>query len=253
MKKLLSPWFALVTLALIISVRVIDPSFVESIRLRYFDTLISNKPIVESENVAIVNIDDSTIEKYGQFPWPRDQYAKFIDELYARDAGLVVFNVLMSEKDRLGGDSALEQTMNVMPVILPNVPSGKTKNSPRYPGSVILNPEYQDKIVQYPGIISNIPAFEKIAAGVGSTNTLPEIDGVNRRIPLLSSIENNLYPALSLETLRVLSGDTTFQVKLNELGIEKLRIPGFGPISTDSLGRIWIDWSQKNQIGRAHV
>ena len=71
MKKLLSPWFALVTLALILSVRVIDPSFVESIRLRYFDTLISNKPSVNSESVAIVNIDDATLEEYGQFPFPR--------------------------------------------------------------------------------------------------------------------------------------------------------------------------------------
>ena len=244
--KFLSPYWALATLLLVVAVRVADPSFVESIRLRYFDTLITSKPATEN-NVYTVNIDEASLDLYGQWPFKRDTYADIIETLYQHNAGLVVFNVLMSEKDRLGGDSALEQTMNVMPVILPNVPSGKTKNSPRYPGSVILNPEYQDKIVQYPGIISNIPAFEKIAAGVGSTNTLPEIDGVNRRIPLLSSIENNLYPALSLETLRVLSGDTTFQVKLNELGIEKLRIPGFGAISTDSLGRIWIDWSQKNQ------
>ena len=104
MKKFLSPWFALLTLALILSVRVSDPTFVESIRLRYFDTLINSKPVVESENVTIVNIDDSTIEKWGQFPWPRDQYAKFIEELYARQAGLVVFNVFMPDEDRFKKD-----------------------------------------------------------------------------------------------------------------------------------------------------
>jgi adenylate cyclase len=46
-----------------------------------------------------------------------------------------------------------------------------------------------------------------------------------------------------MEVLRVAGGDSTFQVKVNENGVEKMRIPKFGPIVTDSLSRIWIDWS----------
>jgi adenylate cyclase len=46
-----------------------------------------------------------------------------------------------------------------------------------------------------------------------------------------------------METMRVAAGDSTFQVKVNELGVEKMRIPQFGPVVTDSLSRIWIDWS----------
>jgi adenylate cyclase len=61
------------------------------------------------------------------------------------------------------------------------------------------------------------------------------------------SVNENLYPSLSLETLRVAAGDSTTQIKLNEYGVEKMRIPKFGPISTDPLGRIWIDWSQQNK------
>ena len=246
LKALLSPYWALVTLLLVLAVRVADPSFVESIRLKYFDTLITSKAPTEN-NVYTVNIDEAALDKYGQWPFKRDFYADTIETLYLHNAGLVVFNVLMSETDRLGGDDKLEQTLKVLPVILPSVPAGKTKNTPKNPGSVILNPEYQDKIVSYPGIISNISVLENSSAGVGTVNTLPEIDGVNRRVPLLTSVNNVLYPALSLETLRVLAQDTTFQVKLNELGVEKLRIPQFGPVTTDSLGRIWIDWSQKNQ------
>ena len=246
LKVILSPYWALITLLLVLAVRVADPSFVESIRLRYFDTLITSKAPTEN-NVYTVNIDEAALDKYGQWPFKRDFYADTIETLYLHNAGLVVFNVLMSETDRLGGDDKLEQTLKVFPVILPSVPANKTKNIPKNPGSVILNPEYQDKIVRYPGIISNIPALENSSAGVGTVNTLPEIDGVNRRVPLLTSVNDVLYPSLSLETLRVLAQDTTFQVKLNELGIEKLRIPQFGPVTTDSLGRIWIDWSQKNQ------
>jgi adenylate cyclase len=245
-KIILSPWTALLTLVLILSVRIADPSFVESVRLRYFDTLITNKAPTEN-NIYTVNIDEATLDKYGQWPLPRGEYAKIIEDLYKRNAGLVVFNVLMPDTDRNGQDSKLANTMKQYPVILPNVPSDKTKNIPRNPGAAVLAPEWLDQIVQYPGIIANVPVLENSAYGVGTVNTLPEIDGVNRRIPLIASVDDKLYPSLSMEVLRVAADDTTFQVKLNENGVEKMRIPKFGPITTDNLGRIWIDYSQQNK------
>ena len=76
MKRLLSPWFALLTLALLISIRITDPAFVESVRLRYFDTLITSKPVTQSKQVHVVNIDDKSIERLGQFPFPRTQIGR---------------------------------------------------------------------------------------------------------------------------------------------------------------------------------
>lgn len=245
-KILLTPWTALITLALIVSIRIADPVFIESIRLRYFDTLITSKAPTEN-NIVTVNIDEAALDKYGQWPLPRNEYAKIIEDLYKRNAGLVVFNVLMSEKDRSGQDVRLMQTMWNYPVVLPNLPSENTKNEPRNPGAAIIGPEWQENIVNYPGIISNIPLLEKHAAGIGSTHTLPEIDGVNRRLPLVVSVNDILYPSLAMEVLRVAAGDPSFQIKLNEYGVEKMRIPQFGPIVTDPLGRVWIDWSQKNR------
>jgi adenylate cyclase len=247
LKKILtSPWTALITLALIASIRIADPVFVESVRLRYFDTLITSKAPTEN-NIYTVNIDEASLDKYGQWPLPRAEYAKIIQDLYARGAGLVVLNVIMAEPDRTGGDSTLARTLQNYPVILGSVPSEKTKNQPRKPGSVVIGPEWQDQIVQYPGLIANISSLENAAAGIGIVSTLPEVDGVNRRLPLVVSVNDNLYPSLSLETLRVAARDSTFQIKLNEYGVEKMRIPQFGPISTDPLGRIWIDWSQQNK------
>jgi adenylate cyclase len=245
-KLILSPWTALLTLALVVGIRVADPTFVESVRLRYFDTLITAKAPTEN-NIYTVNIDEAALDKYGQWPLPRVNYAEIIEDLYNRHAGLVVLNVIMAERDRTGGDRDLAAALKHYPVILPSVPSNKTKNTPRVPGSAVLGPEWMDQIVQYPGIIANIPQLENLAAGVGTTNTLPEIDGVNRRLPLIVSADGKLYPSLSLETLRVAAGDSTFQVKLVEGGVEKMRIPKFGPITTDNLGRIWIDWSQQNK------
>jgi adenylate cyclase len=247
LKKILtSPWTALLTLALIVSIRIADPVFVESVRLRYFDTLITAKEITDN-NIYTVNIDESALDKYGQWPLPRAEYSKIIKDLYDRGAGLVVLNIIMAEPDRTGGDDILANSLKQYPVILGSVPSEKTKNQPRKPGSAVIGPEWQDRIIQYPGLIANISKLENGAAGIGIVSTLPEVDGVNRRIPLVVSVNDNLYPSLSLETLRAAAGDSTFQIKLNEYGVEKMRIPKFGPISTDPLGRIWIDWSQQNK------
>jgi adenylate cyclase len=244
-KILLNPWTALLTLAIVLFIRINDFSFVESVRLRYFDTLITSRAPTEN-NIVTVNIDEASLEKYGQFPFPRDIYADIIEEIYEKNAGLVVFNILMPEKDRFKQDYVLAQLLKHYPVVLPNIPSDRTKNIPRVPGASILNPEFQDQIIQYPGMIANVPMIENAAAGVGTTNTLPEIDGVNRRIPLVVSVDGKIYPNLSLEILRVIAGDPSFQIKLSEAGVEKMRIPKFGPITTDNLGRVWIDWSQQN-------
>lgn len=245
--KWISPWTAIVTLILILTIRVADPKFVESVRLRYFDTLITGKTATQN-SIYTVNIDEKSLEQYGQWPFPRDVYAGIIKDLYERKAGLVVFNVLMPETDRSGKDLILAETMKNYPVVLSNVPAQQTKNEPKVPGSAVLGPEHLDTIVRYPGMIANIPLLENSAVGVGTTNTLPEIDGVNRRLPLIVTVDGKLYPNLAVETLRVATNNSTFQVKLNANGVEKMRLPGdIGIIDTDSLGRVWIDWSQKNQ------
>ncbi len=247
LKKILtSPWTALITLVLVVGVRVADPTFVESVRLRYFDTLITAKEPTYN-NIVTVNIDEASLDKYGQWPLPRAKYAEIVRDLYSRGAGLVVLNILMPEPDRTGGDNVLGQTLKEFPVVLSSTPAQKTKNSPRVPGSAVLNPEHLDQIIQYPGLIANIPQLENSAAGIGITNTLPEVDGVNRRLPLIVTVDGKLYPSMAMETLRVAAGDSTFQVKLFEGGVEKMRIPKFGPVATDSLGRIWIDWSQQSR------
>ena len=247
LKKIItSPWTALITLVLVVGIRIADPMFVESVRLRYFDTLVISKP-TEIIGVQVVNIDEKALEKYGQFPFPRDVYGRIIADLYRRNAGLVIFNVLTPDPDRMGRDNDYAQALKKYPTILPNIGSGQTRNQPRQPGSVVIGP-YANQIVEYPGIIANIPQIETAAAGVGIVNTFPEIDGIVRRMPLLISSNGKLYPSLAMETLRVAGADTTFQVKINENGVEKMRIPAFGPIATDSLSRIWIDWSMVPEV-----
>ena len=241
-KILTSPWTALLTLFLVVGLRVADPMFVESVRLRYFDTLVTSRP-AETIGVDVVNIDEKALERYGQFPFSRDIYGKIIGDLYRRNAGLVVFNVLTPDRDRLGRDADYIAALKQYPTVLPSVGSTQTRNEPRAPGSVVIGPYGLDSFVTYPGLIANIPGVELAAAGVGIVNTLPEVDGVVRRMPMVIAYNGKLYPSLAMETLRVAGADSTVQVKINETGVEKMRIPKFGPVTTDSLSRIWIDWS----------
>ena len=243
MKKiLLSPWTALLTLLLIVGIRIADPTFVESVRLRYFDTLVTSQP-AKDVPVYTVNIDEATLDKLGQFPFPRDMYADIIKDIYKRDAGLVVFNVLMPEKDRFGKDAVLGETLKKYPVVLPSLGSERQKNTNHGTPAQVVGMDPAGLVVEYPGLINNVEPQESLTAGVGVVNTFPEIDGVVRRMPLVILSQEQLHPALALETLRVAAKDPKFQVKIGDMGVEAVRVPKFGKIPTDEVGRVWIDWS----------
>ena len=243
MKKiLLSPWTALATLALVLLVRMVDPAFVEKVRLTYFDQLITSQQ-AKDVPVYTVNIDEATLDKLGQFPFPRDMYADIIKEIYKRDAGLVVFNVLMPEKDRFGKDTVLGETLKKYPVVLPALRSEKQKNTNHGSPAQAIGMDPKGIVVEYPGLISNVEPQESLAAGVGIVNTFPEIDGVVRRMPMVILSQEQLHPALALETLRVAAKDPKFQVKIGDMGVEAVRVPKFGKVPTDNEGRVWIDWS----------
>jgi adenylate cyclase len=245
MKKiLLSPWLALITLVLIAGIRFADPAFVESVRLRYFDQLITSQP-KQDIPVHTVNIDEAALDKYGQFPFPRGLYADIVKDLYDRNAGLVVLNILMPEGDRFGQDTKLAQSLEKYPVVLPQVASTTGKNKTFGSAVQIVGVDPQGSLVEYPGIIANVPMLEERAAGVGVVNTFPEIDGVVRRMPLLILSGETVHPAIGLETLRIAAGDTKIQVKITDMGVEAVRIPKLNRINVDPLSRVWIDWSQQ--------
>jgi adenylate cyclase len=249
LKKIaLSPWTALLTLALILSIRIADPAFVESVRLRYFDTLITDRAVTTSEQIHVVNIDDRAIAQRGQFPFPRNQYADIIRQLQDRNAGVIVFNIFMPDADRFGQDSALAQQLKRSTVVLPHMATNEdtvSKYPPYRPGVSVIGAGLPG--IAYQNIQPNVRSLNETASGIGIVNTLPEIDGVVRRVPQVVTVGEQVYPSISLETLRVLAGDPSFQVRVNDGSVEAVRIPQFGKIPTDSYGRVWVDWSSQPQ------
>jgi len=249
LKKILtSPWTALLTLALILSIRIADPAFVESVRLRYFDTLITDRTVTVSEQIHVVNIDDRAIAQRGQFPFPRNQYADIIRQLEDRNAGVIVFNIFMPDADRFGQESALARQLKESLVVLPHKATNEdtvSKHVPYRPGVSVIGTGLPG--IEYQNIQPNVRSLNETASGIGIVNTLPEIDGVVRRVPQVVTVGEQVYPSISLETLRVLAGDPSFQVRVNDGSVEAVRIPQFGKIPTDSYGRVWVDWSSQPQ------
>jgi adenylate cyclase len=242
-KVLLSPWLALITFAVLLTVKLANPYLVESTRLKFYDYLMLGSP-TQSEQIVTVNIGEKAIEKYGQWPFPREVHAKIIGDIYGRGATLVGSTILMPESDRMGTDRVLADTLSQYPVVLSQTVTDSCKgvqNIARTGVAVIGDGEASEFLPTYPCILSNIPELQKVAVGVGLTSTLPETDGVVRRVPLLSQSNGEYYPAFALELLRVAAGDPSYQAKINQTGVEALRIPSFETIKTDEYGRVFIN------------
>jgi adenylate cyclase len=243
-KVLLSPWLALITFALLLVVKLSNPYMVESARLKFYDYLMLGSP-TQSEQIVTVNIGEKAIEKYGQWPFPREVHAQIISDIYARGATLVGSTILMSESDRMGTDRVLADTLTQYPVVLSQTVSDSCSRASatirRTGVAVIGDGEATEFLPQYPCVLSNVSVLQEAAVGVGITSTLPETDGVVRRVPLLSQSSGEYYPAFALEMLRVAAGDSSYQAKINQTGVEALRIPSFETIETDEYGRTFIN------------
>ena len=243
-KVLLSPWLALFTFSILLWVKLSDPYMVESTRLKFYDYLMLGSP-QQSEQIVTVNIGEKAIEKYGQWPFPREVHAKIIGDIYGRGAALVGSTILYPEPDRMGTDRVLANSLTQYPVVLSQTVSDSCSRASatirRTGVAVIGDGEATEFLPQYPCVLSNIAPLQEAAAGVGITSTLPESDGVVRRVPLLSQTSGEYYPAFALEMLRVAAGDSSYQAKINQTGVEALRIPSFETIKTDEYGRVFIN------------
>lgn len=243
-KILLSPWLAIFTFALLMTVKISDPYLVEATRLKFYDYLMISEP-KKSEQIVLINIGEKAIEKYGQYPFPRKVYADIHSEIYGRGAALVGSTILYPERDRLGTDRDLADSLKQYPVVLSQTVSDSCNRASapiRKTGvAVVGDGEATEFLPQYPCVLSNIAPLQEAAAGVGITSTLPEVDGVVRRVPLLAQSSGEYYPAFALELLRVAAGDPSYQAKINQTGVEALRIPSFETIKTDEYGRTFIN------------
>ena len=243
--KYLTHWStAFITLVLLTYIGLQDPWFKETLRLKSFDYLLSNEEVTPSQDITIITIDEQSIEKYGQWPWPRNVLADLIVKTRMAETGIIVMPILFSEEDRFGHDTEFCTTLMFGTVIAQTGTIQNRKSNP-VPRGVAKIGDPLNFLYEWPGMVGPLPELAECTAGVGVINTAPEIDGVVRRVPLLMKIGDEIYPNMAVEVIRVAVGDPSYQVKADQTGVVAMRVPGYDTINTDANARIWLRWNKE--------
>ena len=267
----------LLCLALLIgfaALRVADPAPVEEIRVRTFDAFQRIDPRKKTARpVTIVDIDDKSLEKLGQWPWPRTRIAALVTELTRLGAVVIAFDAVFSEPDRLNPAYAADTFRNLdeetraklraLPsndqvfadaikasrvvlgeVGLPEEIAALDKTLP-VTGLAMLGEEPQRFMFEFPGLLRNVPVLEHAAAGRGLFTIKPERDGIVRRVPMIMQAQGQTMPSLTFEMLRVATGSGTILIKAEKAGIKSLGLKGI-QIPTDHNGQLWVHYARND-------
>ena len=282
--RIIRRWFArrfgyarlicLVLLVLFAAFRISDPPPVEELRIRTFDLYQRFDPRKKvARPVTIVDIDDKSMEKLGQWPWPRTRIADLITELTRLGAVVIAFDAVFSEPDRLNPaiaadtfrnlDEATREKLRALPsndqvfadaikasrVVLGE--SGLTQEIAALDktlpvtGLAMLGEEPQRFMFDFQGLLRNVPVLEHAAAGRGLFTVMPERDGIVRRVPMIMLAQGQTMPSLTFEMLRVATGSGTILIKSDQAGIKSLGLRGF-QLPTDANGQLWVHYARQD-------
>jgi adenylate cyclase len=245
MDKWLQPALASLVLAIALALRWYDPPILGDLRALVYDQYQRVAPReYKPAPVKIVDIDDESLRRYGQWPWPRGLVAELLAKLREQDAASVAMDIVFAEPDRtapsmvfsgwgLQADDPLaeeltEQVHDPDEVLAEEIAKGRVvvgatmtdtvgnrevlrKAGLSKVGAPGLKPE--DMVIQFTGAIASLTMLQEAAAGVGSINTVYDRDGIVRRVPLLLNGGGKIYPSLAAEALRVAMGEKNYVVK----------------------------------------
>lgn len=266
--------FCLVLLIGFAALRLSDAGPIQELRLRTFDNFQLLQPRVKTiRPVVVVDIDEQSIAKLGQWPWSRTQIADMIINLTNLGAVAIAFDVVFAEPDRLNpalvaktmrylddvtrsklgelpsNDQILADAIRHSRIVLgetgqSSVISQLDKTLPQT-GFATLGPEIEPFLFDFPGLLRNVPILETSAAGRGLFTVVPEDDGIIRRVPMVLRAQGVTMPSLSLELLRVVSKTPTILMKSDDGGIKSIRLNGL-EFPTDANSRLWVHFAARD-------
>ena len=272
--------YLLIPFAVFVSfVPIFDPlNIFSSLRNTAFDLFqnISPRESMSSDTVIVLDIDEKSLSKIGQWPWPRSVLADLVNKTYL--SASLGFDIVFAEFDRTGSNELKKQYKNNLQlqeilkkvpdnddifadsirnhgtVVLGAIPSNTKKNDFKMKFGLIEQGDNPRKFLQeYSGIQTNLKGLDDSATGIGSMS-IGTNDSIIRRLPLFENINGNLVPSISLEILRVAIGASTFQIKSSnasgesafgeETGINHIKL-GNLIIPTNEDGSAWIHYTKK--------
>ncbi|MBV9826188.1 MAG: CHASE2 domain-containing protein [Alphaproteobacteria bacterium] len=215
-------------------------------------------------HVTLINIDADSIQRIGQWPWPRDKLAQLVTA--AKAARVIGIDLLLSEPDRLSPenwvrdhpgiapeirnallglpstDAILAQGIRDSPVVMAAVavpkPTPQSTASAIAPPIIEVGRDPRPEMPNYGGVVRPLSAFAAAAHGLGLVTLPPEPDGVMRRIPALMAVGNELVPSFVLEVMRQWTGADSIVARGDAAGLAEVTVGDF-VLRTDQQGRVW--------------
>lgn len=245
-KFILSTWAVVCLMMLLVAFRFADPFLVELARVKSFDYMQSIEPVEPNTDIVLIDIGEKSVAKHGQWPWPRNIIADIVNRLTAAGAKAIVLPIIFSEPDRFGRDDELARSLSKGHTVIAQTATAQNSSpSAARRGIAIVGTDPKPWLFAWGGAIAPLDRLANAAAGVGMIATAPEVDGVARKVPHVVFIGGNLYPSLSLETLRVIGDQSSYQIKSGGNGVEAVRIPGFATITTDRNARTFVKFNHE--------
>ena len=250
-----------------LALRIWDPAPLENFRLRSFDFYQVMEPrVAATRPVVIVDIDEASLRRIGQWPWARTRLAELILQLQRARAVALGMDVIFAEPDRLSPgaiadavqeiDEATRERLRGLPSndeilagsfgALRTVVAQSGQNDPTIapvddivPAVAIAGPDPSRFLVNFPGLLTNVDVLEKAAAGRGLFTLRPDQDGIIRQVPVVMVAAGKIRLSLTLELLRVATQSDTLLIRADNAGIRDFVVGGV-KVPTDANGRIWL-------------
>ncbi|HET9340812.1 MAG TPA: adenylate/guanylate cyclase domain-containing protein [Casimicrobiaceae bacterium] len=211
------------------------PALAKLEAMAYDARLATSRRDAPDPQVAIVDIDEASLERIGRWPWPRDTLARLTAALFDRhQARLVAFDVLFPEADLSGNAAALDELARHG---LRDTPEARAalaalKSRADHDGQFATSLSGRATVLAYTfttsaqaigrlpepaftladlgahaipiaaerGYSANLPALQEAARSGGHLDPAFDADGVVRRVPMVKRYGDAYYPALSLAT-----------------------------------------------------
>ena len=265
----------LILLVFLILIKIINPAFVKSISYLSFDLYQKVFAEKKDSDVVIIDIDENSLGKFGQFPWNRKVFADILDKINESNPKAIGFDIFFTEKDKQSPDEIiksyglvpsdmaelqnlkspdeifsekLKQSKSIIAVLGSNVPSHSNYDRKAKARFLSKGGDPKKFTYSYPYSIGSLEVLEKDVKGLGSISFLDQLDGIIRSLPLVVQFDKKIYPTMGLEMVRVGSKQKNIYVELNEVGIQRISARPY-KINSDPNGIIWIKYkkSDKNQ------
>ena len=262
----------LLILILLIILKSFNPNYIKSISFLSFDMYQKVFPIKKQDsNVIIIDIDEKSLSKFGQFPWNRSIFAKIIENVNEANPKAIGFDVFFSEKDKQSPEEIiksynilsedvinylvkikghderfrqqLENSKSVLAVLGSNVSSHGSYDRKAKARFLSKGGDPKEYTFNYPYSIGSLEKLEKSTKGLGSISFLDQTDGIIRSLPLIVRFNKKIYPTIGLEMVRVGENQKNLYVELDEVGIKRISVRPH-KILTDPNGIFWIRYKE---------